>query len=159
MQPIDSKKKTLTFPEVVGHAITGSGLKGMELAKAIYMTLEEMKMPTAEAINVKNTVFLGHFTQDKKTAYLKVFNVDTYKNFLGNLEVYLRDAANNGTDMFVYPYTDNSADAVFNHLRKKSIATVETRKDKDGKMIAIIMLDPELVEAPEKNRKKTKKNK
>lgn len=157
MQPIDSKDKILTFPEIVGHAIAGSGLKGMELAKAILLTTEEMKMETARAINVKNTVFLGHYTPDKKTAYLKIFNVDTFKNFLGNLEVFLRDAAAHGTDMFVYRYDNHSADAVFNHLRKKSIATVETNKTTDGDLLAVVLLDPKLVQKnPEKKDKKKK---
>lgn len=155
-QAIDSKEKTLTFSEIIGQSIAGSGLKGMDLAKAILLTMEELKMETARAINVKNTVFLGHYTPDKKTAYLKIFNVDTFKNFLGNLEVFLRDAIENGTDMFVYRYENNSADAVFNHLRKKNIATVETNKTTDGQPIAIVLLDPKLVQAPEpkKNKKK-----
>lgn len=159
-QTIDSNKKLLSFPEVIGQAIAGSGLKGMDLAKALVMTIEEMKMDTAKAINVKNTVFLGHYTPDKKTAYLKIFNVDTFKNFLGNLEAYFRDAMHRGTDMFVYQYENHSADAVFNHLRKKGIATIDTHRNDDGQMIAIILLDPKLVskpEAPRKNKATKKK--
>lgn len=157
MQPIDSNKKILTYPEIIGYAIAGSGLKGMELAKAMYVAMEEIRMPTAESMNIKNTVFLGHFTPDKKTAYLKIFNVDTYKNFLGNLEVYLRDAAKHGTDMFVYHYENHSAEAVFNHLRKKGIATVETGKNKDGDLLAVVLLDPKLVQNTSKKKVKPKK--
>lgn len=160
MQPIDSNKQILTFPEVIGRAIASSGIGKVEFQNELMLTLKELEMPSAEAINVKNTVFLGHFTPDKKSAYLKIFNIDTFKNFLGNLEIYLRDALQHGTDMFVYQYKDNSAEAVFNHLRKKAIATVETNKTKDGKLLAIIMLDPNLVQTPTKeSRKKPAKKK
>lgn len=156
-QAVDSNKKILTYPEIIGQSIAGSGLKDMDLAKAMYLTMEELRMPTAESMNIKNTVFLAHHTPDKKTAYLKIFNVDTFKNFLGNLEVYLRDAAKHGTDMFVYRYDNHSADAVFNHLRKKSIATVETHKTTDGDLLAVVLLDPKMVQkAPEKKSKKKK---
>lgn len=157
MEAIDSKKQILTFPEILGHAIAGSGVSKLDFQKSMMMTLEEIKMESSEAINVKNTIFLGHFTPDRKTAYLKIFNADTFKNFLGNLEVYLRDAASHGTDMFVYPYENHSAEAVFNHLRRKGIATVETRSDKSGKMAAIILLDPRLVEPEQKPKKRKKK--
>lgn len=153
-QAIDSNKKILTFPEVLGHAIAGAVKDTTEFQKAMMLTLKELEMESAEAINIKNTVFLGHFSPDRRTALLKVFNADTYKNFLGNLEIYLRDALQHGTDMFVYQYKDNSAEAVFNHLRKKAIATVETNKTKDGQPIAIIILDNELVQAPEQKKSK-----
>lgn len=156
-QVIDSNKQIITFPEIIGRAIAGSGLSTTDFQKAMMLTLKELEMPSAEAINVKNTVFLGHFTPDRRTAYLKIFNVDTFKNFLGNLEIYLRDALKHGTDMFVYRYDNHSADAVFNHLRKKSIATVETNKTTDGDLIAIVLLDPNMVQAaPEKKAKKKK---
>lgn len=153
-QSIDSNKQILTFPEVLGHAIAGSGISTKEFPRAMMLTLHEMQMPSAEAINVKNTVFLGHFTPDRRTAYLKIFNADTFKNFLGNLEIYLRDALKHGTDMFVYQYENHSADAVFNHLRKKAIATVETHKTTDDKLIAVVILDPNLVQSPEAQPKK-----
>lgn len=160
MQPIDSNKQILTFPEVIGRSIAGSGIDKLEFQKRMMLTLKELEMPSAEAINVKNTVFLGHFTQDRKTAYLKIFNVDTFKNFLGNLEIYLRDALQHGTDMFVYQYESHSADAVFNHLRKKGVATVDTHKNKDGQMIAVVILDPNLVQNPDvKQPKKSAKKK
>ena len=160
MQSIDSNKQILTFPDILGRAIAGSGVDKTEFQTAMLLTLKELEMPSAEAINIKNTVFLGHFTPDRKTAYLKIFNVDTFKNFLGNLEIYLRDALQHGTDMFVYQYESHSADAVFNHLRKKGIATIETHKNKDDQMLAVVILDPALVQNPEtKQPKKPAKKK
>lgn len=157
MQVVDSKKKILTFPEILGHAIAAASKDKQAFQKSLMMALEEIKMPSAEAINIKNTLFLGHFTPDRKTALLKVFNADTFKNFLGNLEIYLRDALQHGTDLFVYPYENHSAESVFNHLRKRNI-TIETRSSKDGKMVAVIMLDANLVKGKtEKPAKKPSK--
>lgn len=153
MNPIDSKKQILSFPDILVHAIAAGSASKLEFQKAMMLTLKELEMQSAEAINVKNTVFLSHFTPDRKTAYLKVFNADTFKNFIGNLEIYLRDALQHGTDMFVYIYEDSSADAVFNNLRKRGI-TVETNKNEKGQMIAIILLDSQLVQAPEKKQNK-----
>lgn len=154
---IDSRKRILTFPEILGHSISSSVRDKVEFQKAMMLTLKELEMESAEAINVKNTIFLGHFTPDRRTALLKVFNADTYKNFLGNLEIYLRDAFQHGTDMFVYQYDNRSAEAVFNHLSKKSIATVETHKNEKGQMIAILLLDTKMVKPEAKPNKKTKK--
>lgn len=160
MQPIDSNNQILTFPEILGRSIAGAVKNTTEFQSAMMLTLKELEMESAEAINIKNTIFLGHFAPDRRTALLKVFNADTYKNFLGNLEIYLRDALQHGTDMFVYQYDNNSAEAVFNHLRKKSIATVETNKTKDGQPIAIIILDPNLVQVEKQdNKKSSNKNK
>lgn len=146
MQTIDSKTKNLSLPEILVQSIAGSGLKGVDLAKQLAMTMEEVRMKNTEAIKIRNTVFLTHLTPDRRTAYLKLYNIDTYKNFLGNLEAFLKNAKARGTDLFVYPYNDNSAEAVFNFLQKNSIALVETRKNKYGEMMALIMMDPKLAE-------------
>lgn len=158
MNEVDSNKRILTFPEVLGHSLAGSGLSKEKFQQAMMLTLKEMEMPTAEAINVKNTIFLGHFTPDRKTALLKIFNADTFKNFLGNVEIYLRDALAHGTDLFVYPYQNHSAEAVFNHLRKQGI-TVETRKGDDGQMLALVILDPQLLGDGAKPAKAAKRKK
>lgn len=159
MNPIDSKKHILMFPEILGHAIAGSGLDKLEFQKAMMLTLQELQMENTEAINVKNTIFLAHFTPDRKTAYLKIFNADTFKNFIGNLEVYLRDALQHGTDMFVYRYENHSADAVFNHIMKKGIGTVEKHKTTDGDLLAVVLLDPNMVQPAQAKPKKARKKK
>lgn len=159
MNPVDSKKQILMFPEIIGRSIAGSGVDSKKFQELMMLTLKELEMPSAEAINVKNTVFLGHFTPDKKTAYLKIFNADTFKNFLGNLEVYLNDALQHGTDMFVYRYENHSADAVFNHIMKKGIATVEKHKTTDGDLLAVVLLDPNMVQSDMGKPKKAGKKK
>ena len=142
MQPIDSKKRILTFPEVIGHALMLYGFKGEKFTKAALLLMEEMKVQGCEAVNINNTVFIGHYTPDRRTAVLKVLNADTHKNLLGNVQLFLQKSKEDGTDLFVYFHDDKTPTPIFSFIEQKKLGSIQTGKNEDGKFATIINLSP-----------------
>lgn len=142
MSIVDSKKQMLSFPEIIVNALASYGFKGEEFTKAALLTMEEIKMKGCEARNVCNTVFICHFTPDRRTAMLKVLNADTHANLLNNVQTFLEQAKENGTDLFVYFHDDKSPMPIFNYIEKQRIGVTQTEQNSKGQFATLINLDP-----------------
>lgn len=132
MKPIDSKKQQLSLPEIIGQFVVGVGYEKTDAAKQMLVIMHEMQMPDAEGLNIGNTVFVSHYTKDKKKLMGWVANLDTKENFINNVEQYIRYIIENGVEAAIVGYLNNDGSDVANRVTKHKLAKVTTKRGENG---------------------------
>ena len=98
MEMIDSKEKLLKMPEIV--IIAAQDLDGdkMPTPSELASIAKEGSLPSADIVQVGNTVFLAHRGKEKNKHRMfgRAFNVDIARNYINNLVMYFNYLKNKG---------------------------------------------------------------
>ena len=150
MKYIDSKKNQLTLPEIIGHFVMANGLTGEKAAVQMLTIMEEMRLPDAEGINIGNTVFISHYTKDKKSLLGWIANVDTEKNLVNNAESYIRYLIDNDVEVAFFGHPSADIKPLTKRLEEARLGRTKTKMGTNGIYITEVKLvDDEEVEEPE----------
>ena len=101
MKLVDSKNKTIPGPEIITrviHNMSEEELDGISPDVALIGMAKELTMEDVEPKQFGNTVFIGHYTDDKSGVYMRALNMDTAKNFVDNGEQYIKYLLDQGVD-------------------------------------------------------------
>ncbi len=94
MQIVSSKQRLIEGPSIIPMAMSNLGVehfypkKELSLQQAMIATARETTLDKADTVQAGNTIFLSH-EKDKNMMVGRIFNVDTPKNFVGNMLEYI----------------------------------------------------------------------
>lgn len=146
-QMIDSKKTKLEMTAII--SIAAKNTKSKYSYYQVYGSiLKELTMPRSIIMQLGNTVFIMHRTeQDPTVAVMRALNADTAQNFLDSCEKFAQLAYNEyKIDTIVSFYEDKTLNNVFAYVGRNQpanmgyqIATLE-----DGSFRATARLGPDI---------------
>ena len=98
---VDSKEKLLPGPEIIGISVTDLNPRE-EVAPLLIAIAQETTRPSADLVQIGNTVFLGHRGKGKNRDKMfgRAFNVDTGRNFIVNGFKYFTYLQKNGVTYY-----------------------------------------------------------
>lgn len=108
MQLVDSKVEKLPTEQVIQIFAENQDLGDVPVYAAILGVVKESSLPNTEVIQFGNTVFIGHYTEDKKKVVMRTFNVDTADNLITNAQEYARHLVVNGVEQLFTQFDDPS---------------------------------------------------
>ena len=121
MQAVDSKETPLPAYSVIFGAMEEVGTGDVPPQAALIAIAEEMNMPRADVEQIGNTVFVGHRgkgdTENKMVG--RAFNIDTGRNFLNNIMMYITHLRRKGIDGYATQYANGVYDPIFKVLERK----------------------------------------
>ena len=142
MKLVDSKSKKLSMQEIIIHASERDKDNApMPLAGIIMSIMEELRLPNSEARQFGNTLFISHFSADKKMCIMRALNMDTPRNFINNGELYTRHLIKMGTVYFYTIYTNESFGLPFRQIEKHKLGRVLTGKTVYGDFETHVLLN------------------
>ena len=98
MQMINSKEKLLKMPEIILISAQDIGTDGIPLPSALLSLAKEGIAPSADIVQVGNTVFLAHRGKGKHKNMMfgRAFNADVARNYIKNFVEYFKYLKNKG---------------------------------------------------------------
>lgn len=122
----NSKKEQLGMPEVITHALANEARanrlpEGVSFQAAILAVTKELTMQSAEHKQIGNTVFIAHYSDDRKEVYMRALNVDTARNYLDNSIEYTKYLAKQGVERMVSDFKGDTVLHIFNAIAKDYI--------------------------------------
>tara|TARA_R110002020_G_scaffold22872_2_gene76749 strand:+ start:31 stop:480 length:450 start_codon:yes stop_codon:yes gene_type:complete len=128
MEMVDSKQRLLKMPEIVIIAAYDVGTKGVPLPSALASIAKEGTLPSADTIQVGNTVFLAHRGKgkNKNTMFGRAFNADTARNYINNLVIYFNHLKNKGIINYSAQFDGEKLRNLLNIVKEK-IQDITTR--------------------------------
>ena len=140
---VDSKQEQLAGSAVIGTALHSYDLKGIPVHAALAAIAKETTLPSCDVIQFGNSVFITHFSADKKAVYVRALNVDTAKNYVDNGERHIKYLLSKNVDTLVTQYSVESYGAPFKVLKRNKLGEKMTFEDKraaNGDFITIVHL-------------------
>lgn len=156
MKIIDSNKKIIPGPEIIAKDIYNSSeeeLDGETPQVALIAIAQELSMDGVEAKQFGNSVFIGHYTEDK-TGVLTThaINIDTARNFVNNVEKYFKHLLTQGVDKMYCEFYGSQLSHMFKIISKRPFAKDMVfnyfKLDEDTNAVEVI-LDPSKNPEPE----------
>ena len=98
MEMVDSKEKLLNAANIIAISAKDLGTDDIHLPSALASVAKEGTLPSANTIQVGNTVFLAHRGKgkNKNKMFGRAFNADTARNYISNLVKYFNHLNNKG---------------------------------------------------------------
>lgn len=143
MALVDSKKKRLSEGEIIVQAVLDSGATGQAAAVAMSLVVKEMDEPNVYPLAIGNTLFISHANTEKTQVFLRVVNVDTYKNLANNAELFLRRAKDSGVETIVYASPDNAHVSLMKQINELKVAVVQMERSKENGWYVFVIRFPE----------------
>lgn len=114
---------------------------------AVYLSImKELTMKGSVVIQLGNTVFVVHRTEDPRVGYFRALNADTAQNYMTNAEQFAKIAYDKyHLDTIVSDYTDPTITNIFQYVgrNKPDNMGFKIQKSSDGKTFrAIAKLGP-----------------
>jgi hypothetical protein len=94
-------------------------LNGITPQVALIGMAKELTMDDVEPKQFGNTVFIGHYTDDKTGVYMRALNMDTAKNFVDNGEQYIKYLLDQGVDKMYSEFKGSQLLHVFKLFSKR----------------------------------------
>ena len=148
MALVNSKKKRLQQGEIIVNAVLDAGLKGQNAAVAMSMAVEECGQPNTYTKVFGNTLFICHTDETRQQVFLRVINVDVYKNLEENVELFLRDAKHGGVKTIVYADPDVAHASLMQKINKSHLAVVQMERSKKNGWYVFAVQFPENMKKP-----------
>jgi hypothetical protein len=156
MKIVDSNKKIIPGPELIAMDIYNSSeeeLGGIEPQVALIAIAKELTMDDVEAKQFGNTVFVGHYTEDKTGIITtRALNLDTARNFINNVEKYFKYLLDEGVDKMYCDFYGSQLTHMFKIISKRPFAKDMRfnyfKLDEDTNAVEVI-LDPSKNPEPE----------
>lgn len=142
---VDSNTKKLKMDEIV--KIAAQNTKSEYSFNQVYLSImKELTMQGSVVIQLGNTLFIIHRTEDPKIGYMRALNADTAQNYMTNSEQFAKIAYDKyNLDTIVSDYTDPTVSNIFAYVGRNKPADMgfKIQKSKDGKTFrAIAKLGP-----------------
>lgn len=144
-QLVDSKQQKLGMEEII--KIAAKNTKTEYSFNQVFLSImKELTMQGSVVIQIGNTIFVIHRTQDPRTGYFRALNADTAQNYMSNAEEFAKMAYDKyNLDTIVSDYTDPTISNIFAYVGRNKPAEMgyKIQKSKDGKTFrAIAKLGP-----------------
>lgn len=112
---IDSAEQKLPPPEIVLMALENLDLDGLSPQVAATAIIRELGMPEVDALQLGNTVFIGHRGKGKEKDLMwgRALTVDTAKNFIASGLQYFTHLQDMGIKRYVSEYDGDVYDSAF----------------------------------------------
>ena len=112
---IDSAEQKLPPPEIILMALENLDLDGLSPQVAATAIIRELGMPEVDALQLGNTVFIGHRGKGKEKDLMwgRALTVDTAKNFVASGLEYFTHLQEIGVKRFVTEYDGSVYDSAF----------------------------------------------
>jgi len=143
MALINSKKKQISQGEIIVHAVMDAGFTGQAAAIEMSKVVAELDQPNCYGITIGNTLFISHSNEKRTDVFLRVINVDTHKNLINNIEIYVRRAKSSGVKTIVYADPDSSTVTLMDHIKKLHLAIVQVERSKETGWYVFVLTFPE----------------
>lgn len=147
MALINSKKKRLQQGEIIVNAVIDAGLKGQEASVAMSAIVAEATQPNTYTNAFGNTLFICHADETKQQVFLRVINVDVYKNLERNVELFISDCKKNGIKTIVYADPDTAHVSLMEKINKSHLAVVQMERSKKTGWYVFVIQFPENMKA------------
>lgn len=138
---IDSKKKQLSFQEVMMYRVYAEAEKGAlenPPENVLMLLVEELKMPNCEAILFGNTFFVAHINAERTGVVARMINVDTTKNMKANVLQYIRKLQSDRVQHVMFFHQDNALNKYLDSLRKEAVIDVVSKPVEDDTFVSCI---------------------
>jgi hypothetical protein len=118
---VDSKKRLLSVSEIISRS-------AIEVTPDVNPTIllgtitAEMTLPTADVVQIGNTVFLGHRSKEGKNTgkmFGRAFNLDTARNFVTNGFKYFTYLQKNGITHYTTEFSNPMYLNAFKILKRR----------------------------------------
>lgn len=122
MKLVDSKNKVIPGPEIISRVIydmSEDELDGITPQVALIGLAKELTMDSVEPKQFGNTVFIGHYTDDKSGVYMRALNMDTARNFVDNGEQYIKYLLDQKVDKMYTEFNGSQLLHVFKLFSKR----------------------------------------
>lgn len=131
----------MEIPEIVARDLSNDGLKGNELTVELIKVIQEMQMPNTMVDRLGDTVFITHYTEDRKYGAVRVLSADSTKAVANNFEKYVRVQMGRDLKAVAMTYSKpKDVQPVFAHLEKLRMVEIHTAEGDDGQYVSMIML-------------------
>lgn len=146
--PIDSNQKQLSIPEVIVAAMQEQGVSKRMVGPYILSILKESSMPNTDVRTFGNTAFITHIKEKEgmKAAFGRPLNADTARNYLKNVEEYIKSLVDQSVSHFITYYKDPRIDTVIKYIKlpkvQKRIGAeldVKTKKTNSNTVVGVIV--------------------
>jgi hypothetical protein len=94
-------------------------LDGITPQVALIGLAKELTMDSVEPKQFGNTVFIGHYTDDKSGVYMRALNMDTARNFVDNGEQYIKYLLDQKVDKMYTEFNGSQLLHVFKLFSKR----------------------------------------
>lgn len=141
---IDSTKQKLTMQDVIVRAVynqEAEGLLDSTAANVLMLLTQELQMPKTDVLQLGNTVFITHYSEDREAAMMRALTVDTAKNMMALGEQYIRHLQNRGVKYFATYFQTPSYMAFFKEISRRNLGVWNAIK-KNGQDVVIVKLKP-----------------
>ena len=142
MEMVDSKEKLLGMPSIVTMSMSANSKR--PLASALANAARQGTLPSADTIQVGNTVFLAHRGKDKNKNKMVggTYNVDTPENYANNIVEYLKYLKNKDIVDYSMQFTGEDMFNILN-IVKQNVQNITTkfmvaRTKKENEYVLII---------------------
>lgn len=118
--PTDSSKKQLGIPEVIVAAIQEQKVPQKMVGPHILAIVKETSMPGTDVKQFGNTVFITHIKEREGEvfAFGRPLNADTARNYLKNVENYVKFLVDEKLVKYFFTYyKDSRLDSVVKYLK------------------------------------------
>lgn len=142
---IDSAEQKLPPPEIVLMALENLDLDGLSPQVAATAIIRELGMPEVDALQLGNTVFIGHRGKGKEKDLMwgRALTVDTAKNFIASGLQYFTHLQDMGIKRYVSEYDGDVYDSAFKTWKRytdKGDSEIAVGRLSDGNSKAFVTL-------------------
>lgn len=136
---VDSKQQKLQMQEIV--KISVEETKSQYDPKAAFLSIiKETTLPDTKVLQIGNTLFIVHNTEEPRHAIFRALNADTAQNYLQN-SVEFTDRAYNelGLDLITTRFEDPTLLSIFKYIGKDQPVNMgyQAKKLGDGKTFEV----------------------
>lgn len=126
MKIVNSKTKKLELAEIIMQSLArdvkAEALpKGVSVEAAILSITAEMSMDNTEPIQIGNTVFISHFSKDRKEVAVRALNMDVATNYIQNAVEYGDWLQEQGVERFTTDFYDENIRQLLTAVFKKTV--------------------------------------
>jgi len=107
----------------------------------------EATQPNTYTKSFGNTLFICHADQTKQQIFLRIINVDVYKNLGHNAELFISDCKKNGVKTIVYADPDTAHVSLMEKINKSHLAVVQMERSKKTGWYVFVIQFPENMKA------------
>ena len=128
MAIVNSKDKKVPTAEVITNALADMKRdnllpENMPLQAIILSIIQECHMPDTSTVQLGNTVFISHFSKDRKEIAMRAFNIDTPRNYLDNSIQFAKQIMKFGVERMTSDFADSRIAQLFTMMgRRKELA-------------------------------------
>ena len=131
---VDSKQQKLQMQDIVKTSVEETKSK-YDPKTAFLALIKEITLPNTHVLQIGNTLFRVHGTEEKRHGFFRALNADTAQNYLDNSLEFTKKAYNElGYDVLTTQFEDPTLLNIFKYIGKDQPANMGymVQKSEDG---------------------------